>query len=120
MEASGIALRFLLFVDLLLLVGIAGHAGYRSPAAGLRWVFRALAAIGAVLSIAGLVLLAAGMTGTGIADVDRATLGLVVTATAAGRAWMVRMVALGTVAVLAVRPRFAAVARPRARPPHAG
>ncbi len=110
MDLPGIALRFALFLDLLLLVGIAGHAGLRHRVARLPWVVVTLAILAMMLSVAGLVVLAAAMAGTAIDEVDRATLGMVVTATAVGHAWVVRMVALGAAVLLAARPRPAALA----------
>ncbi|KQN40564.1 hypothetical protein ASG37_01880 [Sphingomonas sp. Leaf407] len=110
MDLPGIALRFALFVDLLLLVGIAGYAGWRHPVARLPWIVAMLAIVGMLLSAAGLVVLAAGMAGTAIGDVDRTTLEMVVTATAVGRSWVVRIVALCVAVALAARPRLAALA----------
>lgn len=110
MELPGIALRFALFVDLLLLVGIAGYAGRRHPVARLPWIVAVLALLGALLSVIGLVVLAAGMAGTSIGAVDRATLVMVVTATAVGAAWVVRMVALAAAVAFAPRSRIVALA----------
>ncbi len=113
MDAPGIALRFALFLDLLLLVGLAGFL-WRGGDAGREMRSRAmlvvLAGSGILLSVAGLVALAAAMAGVPVTQVDRATIGMLLIGTAAGTAWIVRIAALVAAMLLARRPGAAGVA----------
>ncbi|MEH3108471.1 MAG: relaxase domain-containing protein, partial [Sphingomonas fennica] len=97
-------------VSIVLLVGIAGYAGRRFPSARLPLAIAGLAAGGILLSIAGLVVLAAAMAGVSPDAVDRATIVMVLGATVAGTAWILRIVALTAVLALARHPLAAGLA----------
>ena len=104
--AFGIVVRFALYVDLMLLFGVPAFAIYAVPGAvldtrlALRRFVPVAATIGLALSVFGIAILAASMTGTALAAVDLSSIGMVITATAAGTAWMVRIAALLAAAVL--------------------
>lgn len=101
---AAIALRFGVYLDLMLLFGLAAPALYatrpvpvgRQPAA-LGW----LAVLGLVLSTAGFALMMAEMTGVTIADLDRETLRFIVLDTVPGTAFLARTAALIGAAVFA-------------------
>ena len=60
----------------------------------LRRMLAALAVLGVVLSVVGLVVVCAAMAGMPLMGVDRATVEMVVTQTPFGAAWQLRLVAL--------------------------
>lgn len=97
-----IGLRFGLYLDLMLLSGLATHILHapRSAVAVRRGDLAMLAGIGLVLSIAGFARMTATMAGLPILDLDRDILGFVVLDTAAGAAFLVRTTALIAVAML--------------------
>lgn len=98
-DGAAIAARFLLFIDLMLLFGLAAFARLslseteraRLP---LRPIAAALLAGGIAASFFGLAALAAQMSGATLAEVDRASIQAVLSGTAAGTAWIVRIAAL--------------------------
>lgn len=106
-----IALRFGVFLNLMLLFGLAAYSLYatrpvplgRQPAA-LGW----LAVLGLVLSTASFTLVTAEMAGVTIADLDRETLRFIVLDTVPGTAFLARTAALIAAAALV----FAGPARP--------
>lgn len=97
-----IAVRFALYVDLLLLFGLPlfglhalrGKERHDDRFVRFRPVIAALALLGLGLSSLGLALLAAAMGGTSLAEVDVATHAVMITETAMGMAWQVRTAAL--------------------------
>lgn len=114
-DVSAVALRLALYLDLMALFGIAAFALYALRGEERRfdgaialgpWLW-ASAALGAMLSVGGLLVLAAGMAGVPLASVDLASVEMIVGATSAGAAWIVRMAALilAFIAVLALRRR---------------
>lgn len=109
-EAGGIIVRFLLYLDLMLLFGLPlfGLYALRGPERAdraiipLRALVLWLAALGLGLSALALLLLAANMSGLPMAEVDVETLRLLVEGTAPGTAWVVRIAALIAAPVLAL------------------
>lgn len=101
-ETGGIIVRFLLYLDLMLLFGLPlfGLYALTGPERSDRRIIRLrallviLAAFGLLLSVLALLQLAAGMTGLPVTEVDGETLRLVLEGTAPGSAWLVRAVAL--------------------------
>ena len=116
MDALTGLIRFALYFDLMALFGVAafGLYGLRGDErrSGATLPFRLLlggaALLGLVLSAAGLVVLAAGMAGVPLSQVDSVSIGMILTGTSIGTAWIVRMaalaVALGLVLFSPVRP----------------
>lgn len=98
MDWAGVAVRFALYLDLMLACGLAAFT-LISPGATARTVpLRALlvagGCLGLILSLGGLFVATAAMAGTPLAQVDRDTLTMIVGETPYGVAWTVRMVAL--------------------------
>jgi putative copper resistance protein D len=97
-----IAIRFALYVDLMVLAGMTAFTLYALTAAErasaslvlLRQIALVLAALGWILSGSGLFVLAASMMGTSLFSIDFATVQMIVVETSIGRAWIVRMMAL--------------------------
>jgi len=95
-----VATRLALYADLGLLFGVPLFALYalrgdeRGQLLPLRPVIATLAAAGAVLSVLGFALMAASMTGTGLADLDRGTMTMLLSETAGGWALVAREAAL--------------------------
>jgi putative copper resistance protein D len=118
MDVLAVALRFGLYLDLMLLFGTSAFALYalrgaeRASGAVLPLLpvtlVTALAAL--PLSALGLLALTASMAGTSLFTVDRDTLGVVLWGTAIGTAWIVRMTALATAAIAAIALRRAPLA----------
>lgn len=103
-----IGLRFGLYVDLMLLFGLAVyplHGPRRRPRIRPRRILTALAGLGLVLSAAAFVAMTAEMAGVPIAGVDRETVRFVLVDTAPGGAFLLRMAALAIVLVLALAIR---------------
>lgn len=118
MDAIAGIVRFALYLDLMAVFGLAAFGLYalRGDERGsgatiaLRPLLAGSALLGLLLSALGLAALAAGMTGASMAAVDPAAMTTIVTETAVGTAWIVRMtaLALALVWVLAVaRPTLA-------------
>lgn len=101
-ELINIVLRFALYVDLLLLFGLALFALY-SAGTLLRFrpMLRGMALIGALLSVAGLVLMTRAMSGETALAALWPHLQMMLLETDAGLAWAVRMIAL---IVVLIRP----------------
>lgn len=101
-EIATVGIRFALYVDLMLLFGVPlfGLYALRGPerASGSVLPFRRLigplALAGLFLSILSLLLLAAAMSGVAPTEVDRESIGMIVTGTSIGTAWQVRIIAL--------------------------
>jgi len=98
-----IGVRFALFADLMLLVGLAAFPLYalrreeRRNAGVAAILFRPLlwlCALGLVVSLVGIVVLTASMQGVGLFAVDRAMLVTMICETDVGAAWVYRMIAL--------------------------
>lgn len=117
-DAGAIALRLGLYLDLMALFGLAAFALYALRGEERRfdgaialgpWLWGS-AVLGAVLSLAGLAMLAAGMAGVPLASVDLASIEMILDATSVGTAWLLRMAALliALVVALALRRRPAA------------
>lgn len=101
-DPASVAVRFALYVDLMLLLGVPAFGLYalKGPerASGAILPFRRLtgllALIGIALSGGALILLAASMTGVAPGDVDRESVDAVLTGTSIGAAWQIRVAAL--------------------------
>ncbi|WP_294015446.1 copper homeostasis membrane protein CopD [Sphingomonas sp.] len=98
MEWAGIAIRFALYLDLMLACGLAAFA-LTAPAGTarvmpMRAVLVACGCLGLAISAVGLLVVTASMSGTSVAQVDRETLTMIVDETPYGAAWTIRMVAL--------------------------
>ena len=98
MEAAlGIVVRWALVADLMLLFGVPLFAIYSAPRveaktiALFRFVILTAALSGILLSGLGLAILAATMSGVPLVQVDSATLSMLVTQTAVGTAFLVRV-----------------------------
>jgi putative copper resistance protein D len=101
-ELINIVLRFTLYVDLLLLFGLALFALYSTDALlRLRPMLRGMALIGALLSMAGLVLMTRAMSGETALAALWPHLQMMLLETDVGLAWALRMIAL---IVLLIRP----------------
>jgi len=113
-DQLAVAVRFALYLVLMIGFGTAAFALHAprgtADALPLRRLFVASALGGLVLSIAGLMILAAGMAGVALSEVDRATVMSVLTGTATGMAWIVRMTALCGLLVMACFPARIAAA----------
>lgn len=116
-DMGAIAVRLGLYLDLMALFGLAAFALYALRGEERRfdgavalgpWLWGS-AALGAVLSLAGLAMLAAGMAGVPLASVDLASIEMILGGTSVGTAWLVRMAALliALVAIFALRKRAA-------------
>lgn len=101
-DPASVAVRWALYVDLMLLLGLPAFGLYalrgaeRASGAVLafrRWIGM-LALVGIGLSALALMLLAASMSGVALADVDRESIDAVATGTSIGTAWQVRTAAL--------------------------
>lgn len=101
-EWTNIAVRFGLYVDLMLLFGIACfglyalRGGERRSGRVIRFrvLLPALALGGLLLSVAGMAVTLTAMTGLGLSEVDAETLGILINETPLGAAWKIRMLAL--------------------------
>ncbi|MFJ2528467.1 copper homeostasis membrane protein CopD [Pseudomonas helmanticensis] len=101
-ELINIVLRFALYVDLLLLFGLALFALYSAETQlRFRQLLRGLASIGALLSVAGLVLMTSTMSGETTFAALWPHLQMMLLETEVGLAWAVRMIAL---IVVLIRP----------------
>jgi len=110
---GAIVIRLGLYLDLLAMFGLAAFALYAlrgeerrfNGAIPLgRWLVGG-AALGAALSLCGLLLLAADMAGVPLASVDLATIRMIVGATSVGTAWLIRMAAFLIVIVITIAMR---------------
>lgn len=114
-----VAIRFALYADLMLLVGLAafpiyalqvgerveGRIFYLTKAL----VFLTIVAL--ILSVAGMLVLIAAMTGKSIVGIDWETSCSIIFETSIGTAWLVRIVALVGVFLAAIAPAKAGVGR---------
>lgn len=113
-----ISIRFALFADLMLIVGLAAFPFYalrrenRDVAQILARPLPWLCALGLVMSLVGIVALTASMYGVALFAVDRTMLGTMVGESDVGAAWVYRMmaltIALGAAMRLNRRPATAA------------
>ncbi len=107
MDIAGIALRSATYIVLMMAFGMPAFAvcvlpdDGRDTGSSRRAFIIGAAVAGLLLSLAGIVALAAQMSGAALATVDLATVKTVVASTAAGTAWAVRMIALLGVLVVA-------------------
>lgn len=116
-ETASIAVRLALYTDLMLLFGIPafgmivvrGQNGDRMRA--IRPIIMTCAMVGLALSTVAITLLAASMSGVPVTSVEPITVWMLVTGTATGTAWLVRMAALA----LALTIALAALESPGAR-----
>ena len=117
MEALTGLIRFALYLDLMALFGVAAfglyglRGGERRSGAALpfRPLLGGTAMLGLVLSALGLASIAAVMSGVPLSQVDSASIGMILTGTAVGAAWIARTAALAAALALALLTR----ARPR-------
>ena len=98
-EGVAIALRFGVYLDLMLLFGLAAYplysGGAEHPAAGQgRLTSLGLAMLGLALGIASFVVMTASMAGVAVSGLDRETLAFVLQETGHGAAFMVQVLAL--------------------------
>ncbi|MCP1487158.1 Copper resistance protein D [Pseudomonas fluorescens] len=101
-ELINIVLRFALYVDLLLVFGLALFALYSAETLlRFRPMLRGMALIGALLSVAGLVLMTSAMSGETALAALWPPVQMMVLETDVGLAWAVRMTAL---IVVVIRP----------------
>jgi putative copper resistance protein D len=101
-ELINIVLRFALYVDLLLVFGLALFALYSADALlRLRPMLRGMTLIGALLSMAGLVLMTRAMSGETALEALWPHLQMMLLETDVGLAWALRMIAL---IVVLIRP----------------
>ncbi len=106
-EGVAIALRFGVYLDLMLLFGLAAYPLYsgrraRACAAARRMAPFGLAVLGLVLAIASFVVMTAMMAGVSVTELDRETFAYVVRETGHGTSFVVRTVALLIAAALAL------------------
>lgn len=107
--ALGIVVRWALVADLMLLFGVPLFAIYSAAAiraeitAPLRSSIAGIALVGILLSILGMAILAATMSGVPLAQIDTATLSILVTQTAVGTAFLVRLAATAVAFVLGLQ-----------------
>lgn len=111
-DAFIMGVRFILFADLMLLMGLAAFPlyalrradpGEARIAAELGAVQPWLCGAGLLISLAGMLALTASMQGIAITDVDTAMLWSMTVETDAGKAWIVRMFVLALATVAAVQ-----------------
>jgi putative copper resistance protein D len=108
-----IAVRWALYVDLMLLFGLPMFALYglgrvqrhRHIMVPLRPLLPLLSVAAILLSLLWLATVCASMAGTDILQLDRATIDMVATQTSLGKAWQVRMAALAATLPLAMLQR---------------
>lgn len=105
-DPVAVAVRFGLYAVLGILFGLplftVYSGGDRSAIPSLRPLVGISAGLGLALSLLGLGILAAGMAGVPIAEVDAETLQMVVTLPGTGSAWIVRAAALALLVVAAL------------------
>lgn len=98
MDWASVAVRFALYLDLMLACGLAAFALTAPAGTGrampLRTVLVAFGCLGLVLSAGGLIVMTAAMAGTTLGQIDRETLTMIIDETPYGAAWTVRIVAL--------------------------
>lgn len=110
-EGAAIALRALVYLDLLLLAGLLLCARRTAPGEASAPVIAGLAGAGAILAIAQLAVTALAMTGGDTAVLDGPMLGFIAFETSAGLSAIARFLCLAVLAALAARPL-------RSRVPH--
>ena len=98
-EWVAIALRFGVYLDLMLLFGLAAYplysGGPEHPAAGRgRPLLQGLAMLGIALGIASFIAMTASMAGVPVAELDRETLAFVLQETGHGTAFLIQTLAL--------------------------
>jgi putative copper resistance protein D len=95
---AGVAVRFALYLDLMLACGLATFPLISPDGAARPMPLRALLLaggwLGLILSVGSLLVVTAAMAGTTLAQVDRQTLTMIIGETPYGAAWIVRMLAL--------------------------
>lgn len=109
-ESATIAVRFALYVDLMILFGLPMFGLYalsgaeRSDQSALpfRRILRIVAVAGILLSLAAILLLASSMSGIPLAELDRPSVEALIMGTAIGTAWQIRIAALFAVLILSL------------------
>lgn len=109
-ESAIIAIRFALYMDLMILFGLPlfglyalGGIGQPShPPLPFRRVIAFASLAGILLSAVAILLLASSMSGLPLAELDRTSLEVLITGTAIGTAWQVRMAALLAIFILSL------------------
>ncbi len=105
-DTAMVLLRLGLYLDLMVLFGLAAFALYALRGEERRldgtitmgpWLGGSVA-LGAALSVVSLAKLAAGMTGVPLAEIDMASVQMILEGTSVGTAWLVRMTALASAA----------------------
>lgn len=104
-EGVAVALRFLLYLDLLIVAGLLLCAGQTAPADVQPRSIAALAALGAAITVAHFTASVAAMVGGDSSALDIAMVRFMALEMGHGRSALVRLFALGTIAYLMVRPR---------------
>lgn len=113
-------LRWLQFVDLGLVFGLPFTArllGERNASGRARWVLAVTAVLGLVIGVAGFLVTLAHMAGTGLGDLDRSLVVMMLTGSALGWSFTVRLMALLLILIVLVtgaRPRLALLVGPGA------
>lgn len=102
-----IAVRFALYADLMILFGLPlfglyGLGRATAPALPFRRLVAPTAAIGILLSVAALLLLVSSMSGMPVSEVDRTSIEMLLSGTAMGAAWQIRIAALALALLLAL------------------
>lgn len=103
-----VAVRFALYLDLMVAFGLAAfgvlslRGAERVTVLPLRQLIVTSGVLGAMLSGLALITMAASMAGVELYDVDRASIMTLVTGTAVGAAWTVRMAALALVVLVPI------------------
>ncbi len=109
-DALTIGIRFALYVNLMLLFGLPlfglyglkGAERLHSNVLPLRALVIGLSATGIALSVLSIFAMTASMAGVALLEVDRASVGMMISETPMGRAWVVRMAALFATLILAI------------------
>jgi len=105
-DVLGVGVRFALYLDLMVMFGLAAfgllslRAAERAAVLPLRLAIVASGLLGAALSALGLAATAASMAGVPLSAIDRTSMVLLLTGTTAGAAWSIRMAALALVVLL--------------------
>lgn len=113
MDALGVAIRFVLYLDLTAAFGLAAfgllslRGAERDAVLPLQPTIMGAGMLGAALSVLGVTAMAAAMAGVPLSAIDRGTVTMLITGTAAGAAWIVRMAALTVVVLVpALSPKW--------------
>lgn len=106
MDALGVAIRFALYLDLMVAFGLAAfgvlslRGAERDTVLPLKPMIIGAGMLGAALSVLGVTAMAAAMAGVPLSAIDSGPITMLITGTAAGDAWIVRMAALALVVLV--------------------